>query len=98
MAPLCFPLAARKKLTVRQALASGRWMKELQNINSEEQLDQFIELWTRLQQVNLIPGQHDTITWILTADGKYSAKSAYEVQFAIPWSYKATKPAVHLAN
>jgi hypothetical protein len=62
MAPLCFPLAARKKLTVRQALASGWWMKGLQNINSEVQLDQFIELWTRLQQVDLISGQHDTIT------------------------------------
>jgi hypothetical protein len=81
MAPLCFSLAARKKLTVRHALASGRWMKGLQNINSEAQLDQFIELWTRLQQVELVQDQQDTITWILTADDKYSARSAYEVQF-----------------
>jgi hypothetical protein len=44
-------------------------------------LDQFIELWTSLQQVNLLPGQQDRITWILTTDGKYSTKSAYEVQF-----------------
>jgi hypothetical protein len=29
MAPLCFPLAARKKLSVKKALASGRWMKGL---------------------------------------------------------------------
>jgi hypothetical protein len=36
--PLCFPLASRKKLTVKQALSNGRWMRGLQNIDTEEQL------------------------------------------------------------
>jgi hypothetical protein len=42
------PVGGKERLSVKQALASGRWMKGLQNFNSEEQLDQFIELWTRL--------------------------------------------------
>jgi hypothetical protein len=81
LAPLYFPLAARKRIMVRKARANGRWMKGLQNINSEEQLEQFIELWTRLQQVNLQTKDQDKITWILTTDGKYSARSTYDVQF-----------------
>jgi hypothetical protein len=74
-------LAARKKLTMREALSNGHWMRGLQNITSEEQLNQFVALWETLQQVNLQTENEDTIKWILTTDGKYSAKSAYDVQF-----------------
>jgi hypothetical protein len=70
MAPHCFALASRKltffftwrKLTVKQALSNGRWMRELQRINSEEQRDQFVSLWAVLQQVNLQNGNRDTIS------------------------------------
>jgi hypothetical protein len=72
-------LAARKKLTVREALSNGRWMRGLQNITSEEQLNQFVALSETLQQVNLQTENKDTIKWILTTDGKYSAN--YDVQF-----------------
>jgi hypothetical protein len=81
LAPLCFALATRKRLSVREALERGRWMGGLQHMEREEQLIQFIELWMKLQQVVLLPNALDSITWKLTADDKYSAKSAYEVQF-----------------
>jgi hypothetical protein len=81
IAPLCFHLAARKKLTVKQALDRGRWMGGLQRIANEDQLLQFITLWTQLQRINLHPHRRDSIVWNLTTDGKYSARSAYEVQF-----------------
>jgi hypothetical protein len=68
-------------LTVAQALDNGRWMRGLQHIETEEQLEQFVILWTALQQVQLHSEIQDSITWILTADGHYSAKSAYEAQF-----------------
>jgi hypothetical protein len=42
---------------------------------------QFITLWTKLQRINLQPHRRDSIVWNLTTDGKYSARSAYEVQF-----------------
>jgi hypothetical protein len=46
IAPLCFPLAAQKKLIVAQVLDNGRWMRGLQHIKTEEQLEQFVNLWT----------------------------------------------------
>jgi hypothetical protein len=81
LAPMCFPLAARKKLTVKQALANGRWMRGLQNMNSIDQLGPFVGLWTLVQQVMLQDEVPDTITWTLTDDGQYSARSAYGAQF-----------------
>jgi hypothetical protein len=56
-------------------------MGGLQRIENKEQLGQFINLWTKLQLVTLQPLTKDSITWNLTTDGKYSAKSAYEAQF-----------------
>jgi hypothetical protein len=81
LASLCFDLASRKKLTVKQALLEGRWMRGLQSFSSEEQLEQFVGLWRAVQQVQLTKDLTDSITWTLTADGQYSAKSAYEAQF-----------------
>jgi hypothetical protein len=80
MAPMCFALAARKQLTVKEALTNGRWMCDLQRMNNEEQLDQFVALWTALQNVALST-EIDRISWHITADGKYLASSAYYVQF-----------------
>jgi hypothetical protein len=81
LAPLCFDLASRKNLTVKQALSDGRWLRGLQSINSEEQLEQFVGLWQALQLVQLREELSDSISWTLTADGQYSAKSAFEAQF-----------------
>jgi hypothetical protein len=53
VAPLCFSLAVRKKLTVKQALDRGQWMGGLQRMTTEEQLTQFARLWTMLQHINL---------------------------------------------
>ena len=42
---------------------------------------QFIDLWVKLQNVNLQDNIEDTIVWNLSANGEYSAKSAYKAQF-----------------
>ena len=80
IAPLCFPLATRKKLTVKEALAEGKWMRGLQRMNTEAQLDQFVMMWDMLQSV-ILTNETDTISWHVAADGKYSASSAYAIQF-----------------
>jgi hypothetical protein len=80
LAPLCYNLAVRKNLTVKEALLNGRWMQGLQRMSNEEQIDQFIILWSLLRNVTL-SSERDGITWHASADGKYPASSAYSVQF-----------------
>ena len=80
IAPRLFPLAARKNMSVKEALSDGRWARGLQRIATEEQLDQFVELWQRIQHTQLSQ-ERDTVVWNLTANGQYSAKSAYTAQF-----------------
>ena len=48
-----FRLVHQKNLTVKEALAEGRWMKGLQQIESSEDIDQFINLWDLIQFVQL---------------------------------------------
>jgi hypothetical protein len=49
-------------------------------MTSAEEIAEFISLWTRVQDVQLVD-RPDEIRWLPTSDGKYSAKSAYGVQF-----------------
>jgi hypothetical protein len=44
-------------------------------------ISEFIMLWGRLQEVELIPTYEDRITWLHTSNGRYTARSAYELQF-----------------
>jgi hypothetical protein len=73
-------LAWRKNLMVAQAIPQGRWMRGLKRISTTQEIEQFIELWTRINQVQLTDAADD-IDWRFTAGGRYSAQSAYAVQF-----------------
>ena len=44
-------------------------------------IQQFVALWTRLQDVHLNEATPDTITWTMSSSGIYSASSAYHAQF-----------------
>jgi hypothetical protein len=44
-------------------------------------IEEFVNLWGLLQDVHLPHDVPDTITWKFTNDGKYSASSAYKMQF-----------------
>lgn len=44
-------------------------------------VEQFVDLWIKLQEVNLIEEAEDDITWNLSTNGMYSASSAYKAQF-----------------
>jgi hypothetical protein len=99
MAPGLFSLARSKQLSVREALHNGAWMRGLRTINSSELMDSFIDIWWHLQSIILYP-RPDSISWNFSANGVYSAKSAYSVQFLtrIPephlqkvWSIKAER-------
>jgi hypothetical protein len=46
-----------------------------------EHLRQFAILWDCLQEIHLLEDVEDDIIWNITANGQYSAKSAYDVQY-----------------
>lgn len=48
---------------------------------SQQIIREFLALWERPEDIELIDDQDDRIVWLLTSDGQYSAKSAYAVQF-----------------
>jgi hypothetical protein len=45
------------------------------------QLSQYLEIWDIVHALQLVLEQPDSISWTLTANGSYSASSAYHVQF-----------------
>jgi hypothetical protein len=83
IAPLIFQASKRKNKKVNEALTGGKWIEDLriQDFNMPEHFQEFVKLWTALQQATLIEYQRDEITWNLTASGSYTAKSAYRMQF-----------------
>jgi hypothetical protein len=103
-----FESSKRKKYKVDQAIVNGTWIANIiiGNTFSEVHLAQFIELWLLVNDVQLHTGVEDSIVWKLTANGQYSAASAYKLQFlglvqsamnTIMWKAWATPKAKHHA-
>ncbi|KAM0862116.1 hypothetical protein ACQ4PT_045457 [Festuca glaucescens] len=79
LVPGLFKLAFRKKLSVKDALSQGKWMRGLERMISLQDLEDFAKLWENVREIQLTD-RIDTVTWILMTDAAYSAESAYEVQ------------------
>jgi hypothetical protein len=72
----------KKNRTVHDALANNRWIVDVSIANfTVEHISQFITLWGLLQDVALLEGTPNTISWTLTTDGVYYVGSAYKVRF-----------------
>ena len=82
LAPHLFEVVRCKNRTVRQELQNGNWIRSLRaRITTSVQIQEFVALWIRLQDVQLMPDVQDSIVWRWTADGNYSTRSAYRIQF-----------------
>jgi hypothetical protein len=83
IAPMIYEASKRKKnRTVHDALANNRWIVDVSIANfTVEHISQFITLWGLLQDVALLEGTPNTISWTLTTDGVYYVGSAYKVRF-----------------
>jgi hypothetical protein len=82
LAPNLFQLVKRKNKTVQQELRNNSWIRSLSNrITSATHIEEFASLWIRIQDVQLLQGVQDSITWRWRPDGSYSTRSAYRIQF-----------------
>jgi hypothetical protein len=80
LAPSLYPLAWRKKRLVRDDVTNHNWTRGLWRMESAKQMAEFIHLWDLVQQAQL-SNQGNRIEWKWTANGKYSDKLAYLIQF-----------------
>jgi hypothetical protein len=86
--PLCLQFNdlykhSRRKRTVAEALDGNKWVDDLRHDLSTPIYLQFLKIWSLVQYraPTLQNNTADSIRWILTADGSYSSKSAYALQF-----------------
>jgi len=78
--PDLFRLAWRKNKTIKEELFQQNWTRGLWRMQTVEQMADFVALWDSVQELQL-SNNPDTIAWRWTADGVYTAKSAYKAQF-----------------
>ena len=76
-----YKLCTLRKIMVKAAMTSDKWMRHFKADFPTEALVQFTRLWTSLLQVQLNEGIPDKLIWKWTANGSYSASSAYAAQF-----------------
>lgn len=80
LAPNLYLQAKIKKRTVRQEIQNDNWIRNLQNIDNPVMLQEFVLLFMAISNITLTE-ERDSIHWRWTSNGKYTVKSAYEVQF-----------------
>lgn len=79
MAPNLYKLAWRKNQTVQEDLQNGNWTRGLWRMSTVDEMAEMVILGNKIQMVQL-NDQQDVIRWRWTADGQYTAKSAYQAQ------------------
>ncbi|CAM0911087.1 unnamed protein product [Alopecurus aequalis] len=92
LAPELFQCCTLRGLTVAQAVIDNKWMKHYKRNITPAALRQFLLIHDIVQDVQLRQDVPDSVTWRWTANGQYSAASAYDMQFegSIRFSFKDT--------
>jgi len=73
LAPHLFLLVTRKNKMVQQELQNNNRIHSLRGkITTATHIEEFVSLWIRIQNVQLLLGVRDSITWKWTSDGCYS--------------------------
>lgn len=73
----------RKNRTVNEAISGHNWIRDIAHHLTAAVLHDYFKLWEIIDSVPLDLTQHgnDEIIWTQSANGIYSAKSAYDLQF-----------------
>ena len=70
------PSHTRQQQSVQEALTNRQWVHAIAGGLSQTAIEEYLELWTILEQINLID-QPDRLVWRWSPDGAYSTKSAH---------------------
>jgi hypothetical protein len=81
IAPTLFRKAKRKNITVQKALQDNKWIGHISPVVSAVELHEYVLIWELVHRIQLVEGMEDSIVWRWTADGEYTAQSAYRIQF-----------------
>jgi hypothetical protein len=81
IAPTLFRKAKRKNITVQKALQDNKWIGHISPVVSAVELHEYVLIWELVHRIQLVEGTEDSIVWRWTADGEYTAQSAYRIQF-----------------
>lgn len=79
--PCLFARSRRKTRSVAEAVTDHRWVRDLHLDVYVPFMHEFLQAWHAIADISLQPNVPNSIRWILTADGSYSARSAYNLQF-----------------
>ena len=79
--PTLYKKAKRKNLSVRKALQDNPWISRITPLSTAQEIREYVMLWEAIGQTQLHEDREDNIRWRWTADGEYTAKSAYGIQF-----------------
>jgi hypothetical protein len=71
------PVRAKKTRTVAVVFQKLQWVCVIFGSLSLAALTQYLNIWSRLQQVHLVPNEPDHFLWKWMANQRYSASSAY---------------------
>jgi hypothetical protein len=69
-----------KHRSVQVEMKNLNLIKNLRHVNTEELMDEFVLLFSTLNEVQLT-NDNDSILWKWSAVGEYFTTSAYEIQF-----------------
>jgi hypothetical protein len=71
----------RKKRTVKDALTNRQWARDITGAPTAAVLCEYVDLWDKLEGIPLQPQSFDRFIWKCTANGEYTASSAYTAFF-----------------
>lgn len=69
------------RMTLLAALTDNKWIAYIRANPTVPVLRDYLFVWAITSTINLSPNQQDDIRWKWTADGQYSARSAYQLLF-----------------
>jgi hypothetical protein len=79
--PELFRHSKRKNRTVADALTGNTWVRDIDHDMSQRIIEEYLQLWDKLEHVVLTQSDEDRIIWTHSSSGEYSAKSAYDLHF-----------------